>query len=98
MVSRRKEPSDLMRLLGELAERHHDATLQQAFIYAHQATTILDVCYLVISELAEQKAVLLKDAVSVAMLKPNPSAFVCSDCPLRAPSSRSPDKPGTPGL
>ena len=71
------EPSDIVKLLSDMAQQHNDATCHKLCELANQGEPILNVCFIAIQALAGEKANYFKQAVNAEMRRP-PGPIVIS--------------------
>lgn len=71
------EPSDIVKLLSDMAQQHNDATCKKLYDMANHGEPILNVCFYAIQALSGEKAAYFKDAVASVMRQP-PGPIVIS--------------------
>ena len=90
----KREPSDIINLLGELAQKHGDSTCHSLRDWAaHHHEPILNICYEAILILTEEKARITKMACDLAALRPMPPLLMSKEqaekwTPLPPPPSQ----------
>jgi hypothetical protein len=96
-MSTHREPSDLVKLLGKLAQQYGDSTCHSGYVMATHGNPILDVCYVILEALARDKEHAVKLYVDTVMMLPVPPILMPNGSrDGQFPPARRTDKGGPP--